>query len=184
MAELRKNGSISAKALMFTILTVARTSEVPGATWDEFDLDAKVWTVPADRMKSGREHRVPLSDAAISIIEANHATSDTCSTTRPGELSNMAMLQLLRGIRDDGVTVHGFRSSFRDWAAEPDRYTPGGGRGLSRPCRWDAAELAYKRSSFVEKRSGGYAGMGDIPFALRIRFAPIAVVDHVAHCPQ
>jgi integrase len=153
MAELRKNGSISAKALMFTILTASRTSEVLGATWEEFDFDQKIWTVPAERMKAGREHRVPLSDQAIAIITSLPRDEKCVFHNEFGrKLSNMAMLQLLRGIRDDGVTVHGFRSSFRDWAAEQTD-TP---REVVEACLahalGDAAELAYKRSDFLDKR--------------------------------
>jgi integrase len=155
MVELRQNGSISATVLMFTILTASRTSEVLCATWDEFDFDAKVWTSPAERMKAGREHRVPLSDAAISIIESQPRDARYVFHNEAGrKLSNMAMLQLLRGLRDDGVTVHGFRSSFRDWAAEQTD-TP---REVVEACLahavGDAAELAYKRSDFLEKRRG------------------------------
>jgi integrase len=153
MAELRKNGSMSAKALMFTILTASRTGEVIGATWEEFDLTGKVWTIPAARMKAGREHRVPLSDEAISIIQSLPRDERYVFHTEFGlKLSNMAMLQLLRGIRDDGDTVHGFRSSFRDWAAEQTDTR----REVVEACLahavGDAAELAYKRSDFLEKR--------------------------------
>lgn len=153
MAELRKNGSISAKALMFTILTASRTSEVLGATWDEFDFVAKIWTIPANRMKAGREHRVPLTDQAIAILKGLQRDEKYVFHNEYGrKLSNMAMLMLLRGIRDDGSTVHGFRSSFRDWAAEQTN-TP---REVVEACLahavGDAAELAYKRSDFLEKR--------------------------------
>src|SRR3569623_2142233 len=120
MADLRKAEGIGAKALMFTILTVARTGETLGARPEEFDFEAKVWTVPAERMKAGREHRVPLTDAAVAIVK---------SLIEPGQKyvfhyeygrqrSNMTMLKALRAVRDDGPTVHGFRSSFRDWAAD------------------------------------------------------------------
>ncbi len=153
MADLRENGSISAKALMFTILTASRTGEVIGATWEEFDFTRKVWTVPAARMKADREHRVPLSDEAVAIIESLPRDERYVFHNEFGlKLSNMAMLMLLRGIRDDGVTVHGFRSSFRDWAAEQTD-TP---REVVEACLahavGDAAELAYKRSDFLEKR--------------------------------
>jgi integrase len=153
MAELRKNGSTSARALMFTMLTASRTSEVLGATWEEFDFDAKVWTIPSERMKAGREHRVPLSDAATVLVQNQPRDARYVFHNEAGRmLSNMAMLQLLRGVRDDGVTVHGFRSSFRDWAAEQTD-TP---REVVEACLahalGDAAELAYKRSDFLEKR--------------------------------
>jgi integrase len=153
MAELRTNGSVSAKALMFTILTASRTGEVIGAMWDEFDFSNKIWTIPAERMKAGREHRVPLSDATMAIIRSLPRDERYVFHNEFGrKLSNMAMLMLLRGIRDDGVTVHGFRSSFRDWAAEQTD-TP---REVVEACLahavGDAAELAYKRSDFLEKR--------------------------------
>ncbi len=124
MAELRRRDSESAKALRFTILTGARTGEVVGATWDEFDLEEKVWTIPAGRMKAKRIHRVPLCEEALAIIEGQDRQHKCVfAGSRPNRgLSNMAMLELLRGIRDDGSTVHGMRSGFRDWAAEQTRY--------------------------------------------------------------
>ena len=120
LAELRSRPSTSAQALTFAILTAARTGEVIGATWSEIDLDTAVWTVPAERMKARRAHRVPLSDAAVALLRSQPRAGEFVFTgARAGRsLSNMAMLQLLRGIRGDGATVHGFRSSFRDWAAE------------------------------------------------------------------
>jgi integrase len=118
MAELRARSSVSARALEFTILTAARTSEAIGAKWSEIDFDAKVWTIPAARMKAGKEHEVPLSTRAIAILEA--LPRERGGYIFPGAkvkapLSNMAMLELLRGMRGNGLTVHGFRSSFRDW---------------------------------------------------------------------
>lgn len=115
-AELRSRDSASARALEFTILTAARTGEAIGATWSEIDLAKKVWTVPASRMKAKKEHRVPLSSRAVELLR---------SLPRHGEhvfgngkpLSNMAMLELLRGLRP-GYTVHGFRSAFMDWSHE------------------------------------------------------------------
>ena len=154
MADLSKSEGVGAKALMFTILTASRTGETLGARPEEFDFANKVWTVPAERMKAGREHRVPLSDAAIAIVK---------SLIQPGEkyvfhneygrqLSNMTMLKALRAVRDDAPTVHGFRSSFRDWAAEQTDAP----REVVEACLahavGDAAELAYKRSDFLEKR--------------------------------
>ena len=112
MSELRERDSLSARALEFTVLTAARTSEVIGAEWPEVDVQSRAWTIPASRMKSGREHRIPLSDRALAILE---------TLPRHGKrifpLSNMAMLELLRGIRP-GLTVHGFRSAFKDWATK------------------------------------------------------------------
>lgn len=154
MAELDKLGTMGAKALKFTILTVSRTGETLGARPEEFDFNARVWTVPAERMKAGREHRVPLTNEVIDLVK---------SLIEPGQkyvfhneygrqLSNMTMLKALRSIRNDKSTVHGFRSSFRDWAAEQTDAP----REVVEACLahsvGDAAELAYKRSDFLEKR--------------------------------
>src|SRR5204862_2359459 len=118
MKRLRALSSTSAAALEFTILTAARSGETLGAQWSEFDLDAKVWTVPGQRMKAGKEHRVPLSEATVGILRPLHEAR-TSNFVFPGAkkgqgLSVMAMAMVLRGLRV-GDTVHGFRSSFRDW---------------------------------------------------------------------
>ncbi|MBI4923072.1 MAG: integrase arm-type DNA-binding domain-containing protein [Devosia nanyangense] len=153
MAELRKNGSTSAKALMFTILTGARTTETREATHAEIDRRAKVWTIPAGRMKAGREHRVPLSDEALKLIDSDPANSKYLFPGQAGyALSNMSMLQLLRGIRDDGSTVHGFRSSFRDWAAEQTDFPREVVEACLAHALGDGAELAYKRTDFLQRR--------------------------------
>lgn len=125
MATLRKREAIAARALEFTILTAARTGEVIGATWDEVDLDGAVWIVPGGRMKAGREHRVPLSEPALAILRtmAEHRSSDSLFPGAKGKpLSNMAMAMLLRRMDRADLTAHGFRSSFRDWAAERTAY--------------------------------------------------------------
>ena len=128
MVELSSKGSVSALALQFLILTATRTSEVLQAQWNEIDREAAVWTIPPERTKTRREHRVPLSDATLSIleslrrIEGNPYLFPGARHGRP--LSNMAFLQLMRhmgygvkGTRGDYVP-HGFRSSFRDWSGE------------------------------------------------------------------
>src|SRR3569833_593852 len=154
MADLRKADGIGAKALMFTILTVARTGETLGARPEEFDFEAKVWTVPAERMKAGREHRVPLTDEAIAIVKSLIEPSQkyVFHNEHGRQLSNMTMLKALRSIRNDKSTVHGSRSSFRDWAAEQTDAP----REVVEACLAHAvgaaAELAYKRSDFLEKR--------------------------------
>lgn len=153
MAQLRKNGSTSARALMFTILTGARTTETREATRDEIDRKEKVWTIPAVRMKAGREHRVPLTDEALSLIQGDPADSKFLFPSLSGfALSNMAMLQMLRGLRDDGATVHGFRSSFRDWAAEQTDFPREVVEACLAHAMGDAAELAYKRTDFLQRR--------------------------------
>ena len=111
MAELRNRDGMSAKALEFTILTAVRTSEAINAIWDEIDIKEKVWTIPAGRMKSGRPHRVPLSSRAMGIIEAlpRDDVDFVFLGARAGKpISNMAMLELLRGMKGNGFTVHGF----------------------------------------------------------------------------
>jgi len=115
---------LAATAMRFTILTAARTGEVIGATWQEIDEKAKVWTVPAERMKAGREHRVPLSPATLAVL-ASLRTPDTepsdfvfPGSGNAGHMSNMAMTAVLRRMKRSDLTVHGFRSIFRDRAAE------------------------------------------------------------------
>jgi integrase len=153
MTELRTRESVSARALEFTVLTAARTGEVIGATWDEIDLDAKVWTIPAERMKATREHRVPLSARAVKILQSLPREGDFVFIgSRKGEgLSNMAMLELVRGMRS-GVTVHGFRSTFKDWCSE-ETHTPNmvSEAALAHVVA-DKVEAAYRRGDLLAKR--------------------------------
>lgn len=154
LARLRELSSVSARALEFAVLTAARTNEVLAATWGEFDLQTKTWTVPANRMKAGREHRVPLSDAALSILKQQQDLSDTL--VFPGlypdqPLSDMALLMCLRGLNRN-ETVHGFRSSFRDWAAEKTDF-PSEVVEMALAHRVaNATEAAYRRGDLFEKR--------------------------------
>jgi len=157
MADLRKQDSVSARALEFTILTAARTGETIGARWSEFDLKAELWTVPADRIKAGRDHRVPLSDRCLEIIADMPREDDgdgpVFPGVRPGKgLSNMAMLELLRGMTDNGYTVHGFRSSFRDWCAEQTNYPREVAEAALAHIVGDQTEAAYRRGDALEKR--------------------------------
>lgn len=118
-ANLKARDAIAAKALMFTCLTGSRTSEFLMMRWDEVDSQAQLWTCPADRMKGGEVHRVPLTDEMLAIIEPLRAIQSDYvfeGQKRHKPLSNMAMLMLLRRMQVEGVTVHGFRSTFRDWA--------------------------------------------------------------------
>lgn len=144
-------------ALQFTILTAARSGEVRGASWDEIDLVERLWTVPADRMKAGREHAVPLNDAAISILKAVEPLSEKSDgrllfpSARGVPLSDMTLSKVLR----DGklkFTVHGFRSSFRDWAAETTDI-PGEvvEKALAHTIP-NKVEAAYRRTAFLDKR--------------------------------
>jgi integrase len=117
MSELREHSSLIARALEFTILSATRTSETIGASWDEIDIEAKVWTIPGGRMKAGKEHRVPLCDRALGILRGLHRHGERIFPLT----DDAAMLKLLRGMRP-GQTVHGSRSSFRDWAAETTNF--------------------------------------------------------------
>lgn len=157
-AELRTKGGISARALEFAILTATRTGEVIGAKWPEIDLDACVWTIPRERMKSGREHRVPLSPRASEILIALPRVKGDEYVFPGGRkgsgLSNMALLELLRDMRGQGLTVHGFRSSFRDWAGEATAFPREVAEAALAHVIGDRAEQAYRRGDALEKRRG------------------------------
>src|SRR5262249_16530412 len=149
MEKLRDKDSLSAKALEFTILTAARTNETIGMKWDEIDFAHKVWTIPAQRMKASREHRVPLSDRAIAVLS---------SVPRNGSalvfpLSNMAMLELLKGMDGNGFTVHGFRSTFSDWARDNTAYPRDEIEMALAHQIADKTEAAYRRGDALKKRA-------------------------------
>lgn len=151
MAELRARPATAARALEFTILTAARTGEAIGAKWEEVDLEAKVWTVPASRMKAGAEHRVPLSAAALELLKSLKPENDQPAGLVFGELSNMAMAMLLRRM-DAVVTVHGFRSTFRDWAGDETEYPREVVEQALAHTIQNKAERAYRRQTAVERR--------------------------------
>ena len=148
LAEMRKRSGLAPKMLEFCILTAARTGEAVGAEWDEIDLKAGVWTVPGDRMKAGREHRVPLSDRAIEILLSLPAGA------RPNvfSLGDKAMWKLLARMKRTDVTVHGFRSSFRDWAAELTDYPNHVVEMALAHAVGDKVEAAYRRGDLFDKR--------------------------------
>lgn len=155
MARLRKQDGSPARALEFAILTAARTGEVIGAQWKEIDFTAKVWVVPAERMKSNREHRVPLSGAALKIFadsEKTQLTEYVFAGRNGGSLSNMALLMLLRRMGYPDLTAHGFRSTFRDWAAESTNVQAEVAEAALGHVVGDKVELAYRRGDFFEKR--------------------------------
>lgn len=156
MSTLRRQDGIAARALEFAILTAARTGEVIYAKWDEFDLDAGVWTVPAERMKHGKEHRVPLSKRAQSIIEAMKAIS-SYGYVFPGRglgkpLSNMSMLQLLKKRMHLKITAHGFRSTFRDWVSETTNFSHEVVEMSLAHTIANKVEAAYRRGDLFIKR--------------------------------
>ena len=154
-AELKARDAMAAKALMFTCLTGSRTSEVLGITWDEVDLEARLWTCPAERMKTSEEHRVPLTDEMLAIIEPLQAMASKYvfeGQKRHRPLSNMSMLMLLRRMKVEGVTVHGFRSTFRDWASEAAN-APREVAEMSLAHKVGSnVERAYARSDLLDKR--------------------------------
>jgi len=156
MVELRRQAGIAARALEFAILTAARTGEVIGAQWDEVDLVARLWTIPAGRMKAGKEHRVPLSDAAVAILEqmreARHGEFVFPGTKAGRSLSNMSMLMTLRRMNRGSLTAHGFRSSFRDWAAERTSFPAEVAEMALAHTVADKVEAAYRRGDLFEKR--------------------------------
>jgi integrase len=154
VADLRTREGVAAKALEFAILTACRTGEAIGARQEEFDLDAAIWTVPAERMKAGREHRIPLSPRAVALVREQPAGEYVFHGAKKGDpLSNGAMLQLLERMGRGDLTVHGFRSTFRTWAAERTGYPREVCELALAHTTGDATELAYKRTDLMEKRA-------------------------------
>jgi len=180
MAALATRRGTAAKALSFAILTAARTGEVRGAVWREIDLDAAIWVIPAERMKGGREHRVPLSDAALAILESRKGLKSgpaslvfsAASPSRP--LSDMTLSMLVRGMNEvaDGeqppwcdargvpIVPHGFRSCFRDWAGESTSYPREVAEMALAHVLKDKTEAAYARGDLFEKRARMMAEWG------------------------
>jgi integrase len=156
MDELRAREGGAAAALEFAILTAARTGEVIGARWSEIDVAAGVWTIPAKRMKAGVEHRIPLSKQALAVLRraaAEKVNDVVFSGQKPGRpLSNMALLMMLRRMGRDDITAHGFRSTFRDWAAERTTFPREVVEAALAHTIANKVEAAYRRSDLFEKR--------------------------------
>jgi integrase len=156
IATLRVQEGTAARALEFAILTAARTGEVIGAKWDEINVVERVWTVPAEHMKAGKEHRVPLSDPALAILEKLAAVRQNEFVFPGGKvgrpLSNMALLMTLRRMGHENLTTHGFRSSFRDWAAERTSYPAEVAEMALAHAVGDKVEAAYRRGDLFQKR--------------------------------
>lgn len=156
MVELRKREGLSARALEFAILTAARSGEVRGATWAEIDLPGRIWTVPAERIKAGKEHRVPLSDEAVKLLEALPrivGNPYVFPAPRGGQLSDMALTAVLRRMERGGLTQHGFRSTFRDWAGETTAYPREVCEHALAHKLADGVEAAYQRGDLLAKRA-------------------------------
>jgi integrase len=156
--DLRAQEGTAARALEFLILTATRTAETIGARWSEIDLEAGVWTIPADRIKAGKEHRVPLSAPALAILKAQaQGRSGDAAFVFPGGkrgkgLSNGAILALLRRMGRADLTAHGFRSTFRDWAAEQTNYPRDVAEMALAHTIGDKVEAAYRRGDLFDKR--------------------------------
>ena len=154
MKRLREQEGMGARALEFTILTASRSGEVRGATWAEFDLDNALWTIPAGRMKASKEHREPLSDAAMAILKVQKETA-FCDyvfpSPRGAALSDMTLSAVLRRMQEAAVP-HGFRSTFRDWAAEKTDYPSEVAEMALAHTIGNKVEAAYRRGDLFNKR--------------------------------
>ena len=151
---LRQHDGLSPKALEFAVLTAARSGEVRGANWAEIDLEAAVWTVPPERMKAGKEHRVPLSAAAIKLLEAMprmEGTDLVFPGTKGQPLSDMSLTAVMRRMDVDAVP-HGFRSTFRDWAGDRTNYPRDMAEAALAHKLENKVEEAYRRGDALEKR--------------------------------
>jgi integrase len=172
IAELRKRDEISARALEFLILTATRTGETVGATWDEFDLQSKIWSIPAKRMKAAKPHRVPLSEGALRVLQQLpriQGTPYVFPAPRTEKLTDVSFFNLIKRIHESAlkeggkgfidpkqnriVTTHGFRSTFRDWAAEQTHYPREVCEHALAHQLPDAVEAAYLRTDFLERRT-------------------------------
>ena len=176
MQQLRKDTGIASRALEFLILTAARTNEVILTQWSEIDLAKKVWVVPAEHMKAKRKHRVPLSAAAVATLEAVKGLDKTYvfpGHKRDSHLSNAAMLQVLKRLDRGGITVHGFRSTFRDWCGESTNYAAHVAEMALAHSLRDKTEAAYRRGDLFGKRA---RLMTDWARFCSKRMAPAAVI--------
>ena len=156
MVELRKHSSASHRALEMTVLSCCRTSEVLNATWDEIDLNQGIWTIPEERMKAGKPHRVPITETLRALLLDLHRIDDS-PFLFPGQkvgqaLSNMSMLMTLRRMGFEHITVHGFRSTFRDWAAENTAHPRDVCEQALAHSLESSVESAYRRGDMFEKR--------------------------------
>lgn len=156
MASLRERPAVAARCLEFAILTAARSGEALGARWNEIDLEVKVWAIPAARMKATREHRIPLCTRALQILQEMLPLRDgefVFPGQRPAQpLSSMALEMILRRMNVTGVTVHGFRSTFRDWCGNRTSYPRELAEHALSHVIGDKAEQAYRRDDALERR--------------------------------
>lgn len=155
MDQLTERSGVAARALAFTILTASRSGETRNATWAEIDLNTRTWTIPAERMKAGKEHRVPLTDTAMAQLGETQDDHTLLfeSETKPGKpISDMSMTAVLRRMGRSDVTVHGFRSTLRDWAGETTSFPREVIEAALAHQIKDKAEAAYARSDLFDRR--------------------------------
>jgi len=179
MEKLRTIDGVAARAFEFLILTAARTAEICGATWDEVDMAAKVWAIPASRTKAHREHRVPLSPRCMQILKEVHTIAHHGQHLFPsikGGLGESALRKLLTSLGHNNITVHGFRSSFRDWAGESTNFPREVCEAALAHATGDRVERAYRRSDALEKRRKlmeAWAGFLGRPTATEATVTPL-----------
>lgn len=158
ISTLREKETMSAMALELLILTAARSGEILGARWNEIDLEQKIWTVPAGRMKAGREHRVPLSERSLEVLRVAYALRDAdegfvFTGSKNGKpLSDMSMAMLMRRMEKTEFTVHGFRSAFRDWVSECTNFQTDLAEAALAHVLTNKVEAAYRRGDALERR--------------------------------
>jgi integrase len=152
LKELRSREGMAALALEFVILTAARTNEVLGARWDEIERVDGTWTVPASRTKSGRPHRVPLTDAAFSVLDRAKGQGEFIFSNKGRPLSNASMLKVLGRMGKGDVTTHGFRSAFRTWVSEETEFDRDTAEAALAHVVSDKTEAAYQRGTLFGKR--------------------------------
>lgn len=178
MKTLRSCKGIGARALEFTILTAARSGEIRGAKWSEIDLQQGVWTVPAERMKAGKEHRVPLSKQAVQLLKSMPKVADYDyifpSTRAKKPLSDMTLTSVLRRLGRKDITVHGFRSTFRDWAAERTSFSRDVAEMALAHAIPNAVEAAYRRGDLMLKRQRMMTNWAD--FCDKVQIEPVKIL--------
>jgi len=156
MADLRKDKSMAARVVEFAILTATRSQEARLATWEEIDMSARVWTIPAERMKAGKEHRVPLSDDVMKFLNALPRYEENnllFPSPKGGTMSGMSLRNALQRIGHGDITVHGFRSTFRDWAGETTSYPREVCEHALAHQLKDKTEASYQHGDFLAKRA-------------------------------
>jgi integrase len=154
MVDLRRQEGAAARALELLVLTAGRSGEVLGARWSEINLADRIWTIPADRMKAGKEHRVPLSEPTLQMLEAmaEIRVDEHVFPGRNGSLSQTALRRVLASLGRTDISVHGFRSTFRDWAAENTAYPREVAEMALAHAVGGQVEAAYRRGDLFEKR--------------------------------